>query len=96
MARKAVCELLIDEDDYRRSGPKQPPVRNSRRPRRELIALPDDELVTVEEVSAILGVCPRTVYRHVKRGFIPEPERVRLGEIPLNRWRVGPVRRLME
>lgn len=77
-------------------GIKEPPVRNTRRSRLELRRLRYDDLITVEEVSSLLGVCPRTVYRHVERGFIPPPERTWLGGIPLNRWRVGLIRSLPE
>jgi hypothetical protein len=78
------------------SRAKQPPVRNTRRTRTELRRLGAGELITVEEVSAILGVCTRTVMRHVKSGFIPPPERQSLGRITLNRWPVGVIRRLLE
>ncbi len=54
--------------------------------------LPDSAHVRLPVVCGLRGCSPATVWRHVKAGLIPKPEKIGLN---ISAWRVGSLRRAL-
>lgn len=52
-------------------------------------SLPDSALVDVKTVAALRGISVPTVWRHVRKGLIPQPQRA---GTCCTRWLVGDLR----
>jgi predicted DNA-binding transcriptional regulator AlpA len=77
------------------SSERKPARRGEKAEQRLHLALtrfpsqPDDALIDVRVVAALLGRSTASVWRDLSRGRLPQPQRIGVGS---TRWRVGNVR----